>query len=491
MDSGGNRDIQGRRGRGGRDAGTEDRRAAGINAASEIDLGCVREPKLGRPSRRAAEVGLSFGIPLYGTPVTVIAPTRIHLQPGRIMLLLGPSGSGKSSALEQIERQFSGGCMVQRVSFPPDAAIIDAVAPGAPLGEAAGILTGCGLGEPHLWIRRFGELSAGEQFRARLARALALQSRADTAAPLLADEFCTTLHRRAARAISFNLRKLVLKHNLAAVVASCHDDVIADLQPHTIVRLSGAGRCAVEERSVRPLRAFSLRRRLIIEPGRKRDYAAFAAMHYRAGDELGFVDKVFLLREGRRGEPLGIVVYAHSPLHLALRNQATEGRFAHDPKLLNRRLRILRRLVIHPDVRGCGLGHFLVQRTLPLVGTEYVECLAAMGEFNPVFEKAGMERIGQYALASRQQAALAALRAMDVDPNAREFPLLVARRPRVRAIVARVVFDWYSGTTGGGAARVARQSPQMLAQTFRGLIGSRPVYYLWRRGRQAGRRKVA
>ena len=456
-----------------------------------VDLACVKKPKLGRPSRQTAEVGLSFGISLYGSPVTVVEPTRIRLSPGRIVLLLGPSGSGKSSALEQIEGQFAAGCMVHRIGFPREAAIIDAVAPGATLGEAAGILTGCGLGEPHLWVRRFGELSDGEKFRARLGRALALQSRAGTAAPLLCDEFCTTLHRRVAKAISFNLRKLAVRRNLVTVLASCHDDVIADLQPHTIVRLGTQGHCAVEERTVRPRRSISFRRRLVIEPGRKRDYEPFAAMHYRATDELGFVDKVFLLREGRAGDLLGIVVYAYSPLHLALRNQATDGRFAHDAKSLNRRLRILRRLVIHPDVRGCSLGHFLVRKTLPLVGTEYVECLAAMGEFNPVFEKAGMERIGQYTIAHQQQAAIDALRAMDVEPNSREFPSYVARRRRVRAIVSRVVFDWYSGTTGGGEARVARQSPEMLAQIFRGLLGSRPVYYLWRKDRTAGKRKVA
>ncbi len=172
---------------------------------------------------------------------------------------------------------------------------------------------------------------------------------------------------------------------------------------------------------------------------------------------------------------LGIVVYAHSPLELSMRNKATDGRFSRHPRLLNRRFRMLRRLVIHPDVRGCGLGHRLVAETLSKVGTEYVECLATMGEFNPVFEKAGMQRVGQYELCPKRLAALAKLRALDVDPNAREFPLLVARRPNVRAIVAGVVYDWYALTTAGGEVRVGRQSPQFLAQTFRGLIGSKPV----------------
>ncbi len=446
-----------------------------------VHLHCVREQKSARASQRTAAVGVRFGIPLIDGPVTIVERIRLALWPGRVVLFVGPSGSGKSTALDELERQFSGGCMVQRISFPTDAAILDRVAPWAALGEALNTLTSCGLGEAAMWVRPFDGLSDGEKFRARLARAIALHSRGDAAAPLLCDEFCSALHRRAARAISFCLRKLVTRRSLSVVLACSNEDLIADLQPDLIVWFRGRGRCDVEERSIQARRPPSIRRRLRIEPGSKRDYDAFSAMHYRATDELGFVDKVFVMRDGAGPEPLGIVVYAHGPLELSLRNQATDGLFSRKPQALNQSLRILRRLVIHPDVRGCGLGHFLVRKTLPLVGTEYVECLASMGEFNPVFEKAGMRSIGQCCISPRRQAALDKLQGMDVDPNAREFTLHVCRRRRVREIVSRVVHDWYAATTGGGERRVERQSPELLAQTFRGIIASRPVYYLWRR----------
>ena len=468
-----------------------------------IDLKCLREAKLGRPSARTATVAVRFGLPLSGGPVTIVERVRLALGPGRIMLFVGPSGSGKSTALEELERRFAGGCMVQRVSFPPDVAILDRVAPWATLGEALSILTSCGLGEAALWVRPFDGLSEGEKFRARLARAMALHTRGTTAAispppqaegrpdhcsqssgtqaPLMCDEFCASLHRRAAKAISFGLRKLVTRRCLSVVLACANEDIIADLQPNVIVWFRGRGRCDVEERDVRARRPPSFRRRLRIEPGSKRHYDAFAAMHYRATDELGFVDKVFVMRDGADGDLLGIVVYSHGPLELALRNQATDGLFSRNAARMNRSLRIVRRLVIHPEVRGCGLGHYLLRRTLPLVGTEYVECLAGMGEFNPVFEKAGMRRIGQYGVSRRRQAALDALRGMGVNPNGRDFTLQVCRRRRVREIVSRVVYDWYAATTAGGERRVERQSPELLAQTFRGIIASQPVYYLWQR----------
>jgi len=449
-------------------------------ALSSVALECVATPSATRRSARTGSIAFQYGIPLEPGPRVIIPKTVVPLGCGRIVLFLGPSGSGKSTALSALDRQFPGGHFVQRIRFPKTSAIVDCVAPTADLPRALSLLSRCALGEAHLWIRRFDELSDGEKFRAQLARAIGLRTRGRATTPLICDEYCSLLHRRAAKAISFNLRKLATQQQLAVVLACSQEDVVTDLQPDTIVRLSGGGTCEVEQR--RPRRCpISFRRRLVIERGSKDDYREFSAMHYRASDELGFVDKVFVLRDGRAGDLLGIVVYSHGPVELALRNRATGGRFSRNVALLNRECRILRRLVIHPDVRGCGLGHYLVRRTLPQVGTRYVECLAAMGEINPVFEKAGMVRIGQYGLHKDRRRALEELSECGADPFARDFEVQVCRRRRVREIVSRVVYAWYQATTAGGKRRVAKQSPCLLAQAFRNLIGTRPVYYLWQR----------
>lgn len=463
------------------DLGTAARRGVGHRS---VDLKCECPVGMTNPSARAADVALRFGVPLAASRVTIVGSARVEIGPGRIVLLVGPSGSGKSSALGRVARRFPACSSVGQAPFPSDRAVVDVVAPAGTLASALSMMTACGLGEPRLWLRSFDTLSDGERFRASLARAVAAATRSRSSAPLLCDEFCSLLHRRVAKAISFNIRKIVSRRRLCLVVASSNEDVIADLQPDEVVWLRGGGACEVQVCSVRLTKPFSLRRRLRIERGGKRDYDTFAAMHYRDTDELGFVDKVFVMREGSGGELLGIVVYSHGPLELALRNRATDGWFSRNPGRVNRSLRILRRLVVHPDVRGCGLGHHLVRKTLPLVGTEYVECLATMGAFNPVFEKAGMQRVGQYDVSPKRQAALDALLDMGVDPSAGEFVAQVCRRRRVREIVARVVFDWYAATTASGELRVARQSPEFLAQTFRGLIASRPVYYLWRKSKR-------
>ena len=459
-----------------------DRAASVAETDRTVSLTCELGQTAGAVSARTSAVATTFGLAPKEAALTIADGATITIGPGRIILIAGPSGSGKSTVLARIASEFAAAVWVQSIRFPPHDALIDAVAPEAQTPEALATLTACGLGDAHTWLRPFDVLSEGEKFRARLAKAVAAATVRQAAAPLICDEFASLLHRRSAKAVAYNVGKLIRRRGLCLVAATAHEDILDDLRPDTLVALDARGRCVVSERDTTPSRAISFKRRLQIVPGCKRDYERFAKMHYRAADELGFVDKVFLLCEPRDAEPLGIVVYAHPPLELALRNQATDGRFSKNPHALNKVVRILRRLVVHPDVRGCGLGHYLVRRTMPLVGTEFVECLSAMGEFNPVFEKAGMRRVGRYELSPRQRQSIDALRRLGVDPNGPDFVLDACRRPGVRAIVAAAVRDWYAATTGGGAKRVEHQSPERLAHLFRAIVTSRPVYYLWQRG---------
>ncbi|HSW46334.1 MAG TPA: hypothetical protein VLM89_12265, partial [Phycisphaerae bacterium] len=368
--------------------------------------------------------------------------------------------------------------LVAQVPFPLDTTVLDSVAPTQSVYDALAVLTACGLGEPMLWIRRFHQLSDGEQFRARLARAISQQRRLQHAAPLLCDEFGVVLHRRLARAISINLRRLVTREQLTLVVATSHDDLEDDLGPDTVVRLDDQEPIVPRYPDRGSLRA-AAPRGIRIERGRLRDYERFAGMHYRQRDQIGFVDQVFVMKQAPGGQLLGVVVYGMPVIELRLRNRVTGGRFVRNLRRLNRELRVLKRLVIHPDVRGCGLGHRLVRRTLPRVGTRFVECLASMGAVHPVFDKAGMRRIGTVDPPVAQARTLRQLLELGADPLAADFVSQACRRPAVRRQVAEAVFNWYRRTTGGGETRVQRQSPALLANTYRQLAGSQPVYFIW------------
>ncbi|MBN2561733.1 MAG: hypothetical protein JXQ75_12465 [Phycisphaerae bacterium] len=447
----------------------------------DMKISVIREPGFTPMTSRKREVCWDFGIPPREEPFTIAEDLPIMLRAGSIVVLTGPSGSGKSSLLWAVAEKVQNALWVGRGRFPSDRSIVDIIAPRKPLATALEILTACGLGEPRLWVRQFGDLSEGERFRAWLARAVGQsvtsKVRGRQASPILCDEFTAILHRRAAKAIAYNLRKLVSREGLMLVVATTHDDIIEDLQPDQIIRLEGT-EPTVSAQDVRD-RVMSLRHRATIEPGSVKDYRIFSPMHYRNRDGLGFVDKVFLLKESRHGEPLGILVFAHAPLELAQRNRCTGGRFVRNPRRLNRELRILRRLVMHPDVRGCGLGHWFVKKTLPQVGVRFVECLAAMGAVNPVFERAGMSRVGRCPIPRGRMALLKRMEQWHIDPFAPDFARRIARYPRVRRMVEETVQDWINATQGAKKCRAEGRPPAALARTFRQIIGEPPVYYLW------------
>ena len=204
---------------------------------------------------------------------------------------------------------------------------MDTIAPRGELKDAMELLNLCALGSVPLWFRSFGELSTGEQARARLARGISHAAGAEGDRLLLIDEFATGLHRTAAMSLAYNLRRLVTRKKLRVVVACCDESILSDLQSDTHVSLSGDGGHVCNERVVRS-RPISFWRRLRIEPGCKRDYSLMAHMHYRRSDELGFVDRIFVLRDGAAGRIVAIVVYSYPPAELAIRNAVTGGQYS-------------------------------------------------------------------------------------------------------------------------------------------------------------------
>ncbi len=135
-----------------------------------------------------------------------------------------------------------------------------------------------------------------------------------------------------------------------------------------------------------------------------------ADYHYRAGG-VGAVDKIFAIERigsdenggvvrlpDNRVRYVGVIVYCMAIPNVAARNRATNNRYVGlgdrkmELRLLNREMRCISRVVIHPQYRGAGLGRWLVEETLPKAGTLFVEALAVMGRVNPFFVRAGMTR---------------------------------------------------------------------------------------------------
>ncbi len=149
-------------------------------------------------------------------------------EPWKIGLIVGPSGSGKSS----IARSAFAGSLrppVWPLVWPADRAIVDCL--DGDIHQITRMLTAVGFASPPAWLRPYGTLSGGEQFRADLARLLLAAG--DANMPVVMDEFTSLVDRTAARvgaaAVAGAIRAGTIQRRFVAV--SCHYDVLDWLCP--------------------------------------------------------------------------------------------------------------------------------------------------------------------------------------------------------------------------------------------------------------------
>ena len=149
-----------------------------------------------------------------------------------------------------------------------------------------------------------------------------------------------------------------------------------------------------------------------VEAGAWADYLGVARHHYRAkrpatvcqvwrlvADWADDSTPPLLWRAGGYSRLAGVLVVSYPVLQAAARNQATGNRYCTplDKRIgagrLNREVRTISRVIIHPLYRGLGLAGLFVADALDRIGSPVVEAFARMGEFVPFFRQAGMEEV--------------------------------------------------------------------------------------------------
>jgi hypothetical protein len=146
-----------------------------------------------------------------------------------IGLIVGPSGSGKSTILAEM-------FPAPRVlNWPEDAAVIDGFPKEMSVKDITAALSSVGFSSPPSWLRPFGVLSNGEQFRADLARRIA-----ESEGLAVLDEFTSVIDRTVAEVASAAVARFIRREDSQLVAASCHYDIVDWLQPDWLYD-TGAG----------------------------------------------------------------------------------------------------------------------------------------------------------------------------------------------------------------------------------------------------------
>jgi len=147
-------------------------------------------------------------------------------KPWNVGLIVGPSGAGKSTILrsafgEQKSLDWGG------------ESVIDSFDSAHRMVDIADVCQAVGFNTVPAWLRPHCVLSVGEQFRVDLARRLV--DAGMSGEPIVVDEFTSVVDRQVAKIGSHAFAKYVRRHELRAVLATCHYDVIDWLQPDWVI----------------------------------------------------------------------------------------------------------------------------------------------------------------------------------------------------------------------------------------------------------------
>lgn len=195
-------------------------------------------------SPRVLEIAEAFGIGLEDKEFVVFDQTSFEIKQGDIVYITGQSGGGKSVLLRELQRQMTErGKRVVNLDqvVLEDRPLIEQI--GKDTNDAIKLLGTAGINDAYLYVRRPSELSDGQRYRFRLAKAM------ETGAEVwAADEFLAVLDRTAAKVIAFSMQKVARRAGVTLLVATTHSDMVADLSPDLTIEKRFREKLRVEKK---------------------------------------------------------------------------------------------------------------------------------------------------------------------------------------------------------------------------------------------------
>jgi len=169
---------------------------------------------------------------------------QLEINAGEIVYITGPSGAGKSVLLRELEKAVPAEERINLndIDLPSDKTLIECIPFDRAQGKDGDLLSAlktlsiAGLNDVFCILNSPANLSEGQKYRFRLACAIRSGKKF-----IFADEFCSNLDRISASVIAHNIQKHARRLGMAFILASCHDDLLADLQPDVLLikELSG------------------------------------------------------------------------------------------------------------------------------------------------------------------------------------------------------------------------------------------------------------
>lgn len=182
-------------------------------------------------SPRVLEIAEAFGIGLEDKEFVVFDKIDLEVKKGDVVYITGQSGGGKSVLLRELASQMAvrGQTVINLddIKFA-DKPLIDQI--GTCTDNAIQLLGVAGINDAYLYVRKPSELSDGQRYRLRLAKAI------ETGAEVwVADEFLAVLDRTSAKVIAYSLQKAARRAGATVIVATTHTDMISDLCPDLMI----------------------------------------------------------------------------------------------------------------------------------------------------------------------------------------------------------------------------------------------------------------